>query len=69
MKPINGINPNMLKKLSIEDVRQMREMRLEGIEPQILARTFNIHITTVKWHTDLFAPEIDLEDYPHRKLF
>ena len=58
----------MLKKLTVEEVRQMRELRSEGIHPEVIARTYDVNITTVKWHTDLFAPQVDLEDYPHRKL-
>ena len=68
MKPINGINPNMLKRLTVEDIRQMREMRIEGIDVMTLARTFNVNRTTVEWHTAPFKPEIDSNEYPHRRF-
>ena len=64
---MNGINQRMLKKLTVEDVRQMREMRTEGIHPDVIARTFGVHLTTVNWHTGSFAPETNLENYPHKR--
>lgn len=65
---MNGTNPSMLKKFSVEDIRQMREMRMQGVDVPSLARIFNTYKTTISWHTDAFAPKVDLGNYPFDPL-
>ena len=45
------IYTTMLKKFTVEDIIQMRDMKREGIPQDIIAKTFNCAITTALWHT------------------
>lgn len=42
---------NVLKKFSVEDIKQMRKMKSDGLPAKIIAKVFNCHQTTVEWHT------------------
>ena len=55
----DGLYPYLLKKLTVEDVHLMQQMRSEGMDRRILAKTFNVHITTVDWHSARFDPELN----------
>ena len=40
-----------LKKFTVEDILEMRDMKREGIPQATIARTFNCAVTTASWHT------------------
>ena len=51
---MRNIHIKQLKKFTIEDIKQMREMCRQGIPTEILAKTFNCHVTTIThWVGDL----------------
>ena len=45
------VHKNLLKVLTIEQIKGMRDLRRKGIPPDVIARAFNCNITTVGWHT------------------
>ena len=47
----------MLKKFTVEDIIQMRDMKREGIPQDIIAKTFNCAVTTALWHTGDINPD------------
>lgn len=46
------INIKLLKKFSVRDIKEMRDMKRQGIDPLIISKVFNCNITTIRWHTD-----------------
>ena len=48
---MHTVHTNLLKKFTLEEIEQMREMARKEIPREIIAKTFNCAITTVSWHT------------------
>ena len=42
---------SFLKKLSIDDIKQMRQMVREGLPYNVIGKIFKVHQTTVAHHT------------------
>jgi len=55
------VHKKLLKKLTVDDIREMRAMKLEGFNRQYLASKFNVNVTTVDWHTGDVLPNSHLE--------
>lgn len=53
------IYENLLRKLTVEDIVEMRKMKFNGVEPRELASIFGVHVTTVNWH----CGDINKESY------
>ena len=49
---------NSLKKLLVEDIEQMREMKSQGLPDKVIAKAFNVWGTTVSHWTGDIEPKI-----------
>lgn len=50
-------NTNQLKKLCIEDIKKIRQLRRDDWSREYIANKFNIATTTVDWHAGDIIPD------------
>ena len=49
-------SPNLLKKLTPEDVLKIKLLRADGWEKKDLMEKFNVSLTTIDWHIGAVNP-------------
>ncbi len=55
------IHKKLLKKLTVEDIEEMRAMMRSGFDIYELAKAFNVNITTILWHcADIYEDKIKI---------